>query len=92
MGKQKQQKQQKQKPAKQEEARAREAEMIRVQLEDLGFPEDDLKPIKEALQTFVDRGEGWTETYKLPHLGVEVLLQLSMQPHVVSFARVRKKS
>lgn len=72
------------------EARAREAGMIRTQLEDLGFPAQDLEEIREALDAFVRDGASWTGTYKRRHLGVEVLLQLSMQAHVTSFARVRR--
>lgn len=78
------------KPRKDADARRREARLIRTQLQDLGIPDQDLEPVGAALDEFVDRAEGVTRTFKLPHLGVAVLLQLSMQPHVVSFARVRR--
>lgn len=78
------------KPAKRPEARAKEAEMILIQLEDLGFPAQDLEDVRQALEAFVRDGTGWTHTYKRRHLGVEVLLQLSTQSHVTSFARVRR--
>lgn len=72
------------------EVRRREAEMIRVQLEDLGFPESALDAPKKVLEEFADKGYGSTTTHRLPDLGVAVVLQLSMQPHVMSFARLKK--
>lgn len=78
------------KAAKSEEARAQEARLIAIQLQDLGVPEEDLAAMKAALRVFADEGVGHTQAYKLRHLGVEVLLQLSTQSHVVSFARVRR--
>lgn len=76
------------KPVKTEDVRRREAEMILVQLGDLGFPDDALSGIRRALDDFC-RGWGSTSTHAFPELGVTVLLQLSLQPHVTSFARVR---
>ena len=78
------------KKTKSEEERRREAEMIRVQLEDLGFPEEALHGVKRALEDFGGKGWGATETFKFPGLGVSVLLLLSTQPHVTSYARVRR--
>jgi hypothetical protein len=78
------------KPVKAGEARAAEAALILRQLQDLGFPDEDLRLPREALAAFADRGEGMTDVYKYRHHGVEVRLQLSTQPHVVSFARVRR--
>lgn len=72
------------------EVRRREAEMIRVQLEGLGFPESALEAPNKVLEEFVTKGFGSTTTHRLPDLGVAVMLQLSMQPHVMSFARLRK--
>lgn len=71
------------------ETRRREAEMILGQLEDLGIPADALRPIRGALEDFVDRAWGSTTTHKFPDYGVVVLLQLSVQPHATSFARLR---
>lgn len=76
------------KAAKAEEVRRREAEMILVQLGDLGFPDETLSGIRRALDDFC-QGWGSTSTHAFPDLGVTVLLQLSVQPHVTSFARVR---
>lgn len=72
------------------EVRRREAEMIRVQLEGLGFPESALESPNKVLEEFVTKGYGSTTTHRLPDLGVAIMLQLSMQPHVMSFARLRK--
>lgn len=80
------------KPSKAREDRAREAEMIRRQLDDLGFPEESLKGIMATLEAFVEEGVSATQTFKFRDLGASVLLQLSMQPHVISFARVRRLS
>lgn len=78
------------KPVKSPEARAREAEMIREQLDQLGFPEEALRAPRGVLEAFRDEGRGATEEFRYPDLGVSVVLQLSVQPHVVSFARVRR--
>lgn len=81
------------KPAKQlkdGETRRREAEMILGKLEDIGIPVDALRPIAGALEEFVDRARGSTTTHKFPEYGVTVLLQLSVQPHITSFARLRR--
>lgn len=74
---------------KPDDARRREAGAIRAQLGDLGFPEEALREVEAALEDFCT-GWGLTKTYRMPELGVAVLLQLSTQAHVVSFARVRK--
>lgn len=78
------------KPRKSAEKRAAEARMIRVQLEDFGFPSEALATILTDLEEFSVGGESLTKEYKLRELGVTVLLQLSVQPHVTSFARLRK--
>lgn len=75
---------------KSDDARRREADAIRVQLGDLGFPEEALREVDAALHEFREDGWGLTKAYKMPDLGVQVLLQLSTQAHVTSFARVRK--
>jgi len=77
-------------PVKDREARAAEAEMIRGQLDDLGFPAYDADPLHKALRDFADLGYGTTEKHSFPHLGVSVTLQLSTQPHIVSYARVSR--
>lgn len=78
------------KKVKDQASRRREAENILVQLQDLGFPDELLEKPVQALRDFVDQGLGVTQTYKHPEMGVELLLQLSLQPHVTSFARVRR--
>jgi hypothetical protein len=75
---------------KDEAARRREAEMIRVQLEDLGFPAGALADVAAALDDFASKGWGLTRTFRMPELGVAVMLLLSTQPRVTSYARVRK--
>lgn len=77
------------KEPKSREARAREAEMIRTQLADLGFP-TGASDIWGALDEFVDMGFGLTRAWKFGDLGVEVMLLLSTQPRVTSYARVRR--
>lgn len=66
--------------------------MIRVQLEDLGIPPDTLalRGVTSALNDYAAKGWGLTQTFRLPELGVAVLLLLSTQPHITSYARVRK--
>jgi len=80
------------KPVKSREVRVAEAVAIRRQLADMAFPAQDIQDMAAALSEFVSAGQGVTRTFKLRHLGVDVLLQLSMQPHITSFARVRKTS
>lgn len=78
------------KRVKDEAARRREAKMLMGQLEDLGFPEETLTSVRAALEDFATEGYGVTRTFPFREFGVSVLLQLSTQPHVTSFARVRK--
>ena len=78
------------KAAKTPEARAREAEMIREQLDHLGFPDESLADVRRALDEFAGEGWGLTKTYRMPDLGVAVSLLLSTQPRVISYARVGK--
>lgn len=77
------------KETKSQEARAREARMILVQLQDLGVPERALEAMRATLDDFVG-GVGATQTWTLRDEGVKVTLLLSTQPHVVSYARVRR--
>lgn len=77
------------KPTKTQAQRTAEAVRIRAQLEEFGFPEETLTDIKDALRDFVN-GYGVTKTYVMRDLGVSVLLLLSLQPHVTSYARLRK--
>ena len=74
---------------KTDEVRRKEAELIRSQLDELGFPEESLKDVQAALSDFC-QGWGSTRTFKFPDLGVSVLLLLSTQAHITSYARVRK--
>lgn len=78
------------KPVKDAAARQREAEIILVQLQDLGFPDVELARPAALLRAFAEQGVGATETFRYDGFGVEVLVQLSTQPHVTSFARVRR--
>ena len=73
---------------KTEEARRAEAGLIRAQLSDLGFPEETLAPIDDALTAFARHGVGYTGTHRMRDLGVAVHLLLSTQARVVSYARV----
>lgn len=82
---------QRQKPVKDEPAREREADLIRRQLEDLGFAHDVLGDVYAALDRFATRGEGSTTTHRFPGYGVKVILLLSTQPHVTSYARVTRQ-
>lgn len=74
---------------KDKETRAREADMIRAQLNHVGFPAAELQDIEKDLHDFVEQGWGCTRTYRMPHLGVSVLLQLSTRTHSTSYARLR---
>lgn len=79
------------KQTKTDDARRREAELIRAKLRDeLGITEDALVQVLRALDEFADKGWGCTQTFKVPEYGIVVLLQLSTQPHISSFARVRR--
>lgn len=78
------------KPVKDPSSREAEVRLIRLKLGEFGFAEDDLTGINRALDEFVTAGIGVTQKFKFRHLGVEVLLQLSTQPHITSFARLRK--
>ena len=79
------------KPVKEASVRRREAEMIRAKLDDLGLAEEALRRgIIPALEDFVDRGWGSTTTHAFAEYKCSVLLQLSLQPHITSFARVRR--
>lgn len=76
---------------KDQEARRREAEMIRSKLDDLGIAEEALRRgIVTALEDFAERGWGSTTTHSFPEYSICVHLQLSLQPHITSFARVRR--
>lgn len=72
------------------EARAREAEMIRMQLDDLGLPREEVAEAHRALDSFSIDGIGSTQSWRVPGFGVTVTLLLSTQPHIVSFAKVSK--
>lgn len=78
------------KPVKTPEARAREAELIRAQLADLGFAHDALTGMVADLDRFSAEGVGCTATHRFPEYGVRVILLLSTQPHVTSYARVTR--
>lgn len=74
------------------ETRRREAEMIRRQLEDLGFPAGAFAPetaLGGVLREFAEEGWGATTTLTFREFGVKVMLQLSTGAHAASFARVR---
>lgn len=77
-------------PPKSEDVRRRETDLIRAQLDELGFPEESLEDIGRALQEFSARGYGVTKTYRFADLGVTVTLLLSTQPHITSYARVSR--
>ena len=77
------------KAVKDQVSRGREAEMIREQLDHLGFPEEMQGGLRTAFADFVDNGVGCTRRFKFRALGVEVVLLLSLQPRVTSYARVR---
>ena len=72
------------------EARAREAELIRTQLADLGFAHDALRDVVADLDRFANEGLGCTATHRFPEYGVRVILLLSTQPQVTSYARVTR--
>lgn len=78
----------KEKDTKDAGARAREAELIRSQLDDLGLPPSDIQGPLDALRTFETEGVGATRTWKVPAFGVAVTVLLSTQPHIVSYAKV----
>ena len=77
--------------AKPVETRVAEAVAIRRQLADMGFPAADIADLRAALSRFAATGQSVTHTYRLPRLGVDVMLQLSARPHATSFARVRPR-
>lgn len=76
--------------SKNEEARAREAEMIRSQLDDLGLPEAEVREVNAALDAFARDGVGITRTWKVPGFGVAITLLLSTQPHIISYAKLSR--
>lgn len=81
----------KEKAVKTAEARAAEALLIESQLSSFGFPADEvLDAPRAALRAFAADGVGSTTMQRLPALGVSVMLLLSTQPHVTSYARVSK--
>lgn len=84
------QQKQKQKHTKAPQVRAREVEMIRSQLDDLGLSRTDIAGVHDSLETFAADGTGVTRSWKVPAFGVTVTLLLSTQPHVVSYAKISK--
>lgn len=64
--------------------------MIRLQLDDLGLPREDIAGAHEALAAFAAAGEGLTRSWKVPAFGVTLTLLLSTQPHIVSYARISR--
>ena len=76
---------------KDEAVRRLEADTIRAKLDDLGMADEALgRAIQPALEDFAVRGWGSTAAHTFPEYNIAVLLQLSLQPHIPSFARVRR--
>ncbi len=83
----------KNKVLKSEDVRAREAEMIRSQLDDLGFPDsEEIQAVHEALHVFVRDGTGVTHAWKMREFGVTIILLLSTQPHITSYAKITRSN
>lgn len=76
-------------PPKTPETRQQEARLIREKLGEMGFVDEALGDVDRALDDFAARGWGSTATHTFPELGVAVVLLLSVQAHVTSYARVR---
>lgn len=77
------------KPVKTAEDRRRETDTIRAKLAEFGFAAQDLQEVERLMLDFEDQGWGSTREHRLPHLGVSLLVQLSTQPRIASFVRLR---
>ena len=77
------------KPVKTAEDRRRETDTIRAKLAEFGFAAQDLQEVERLMLDFEDQGWGSTREHRLPHLGVSLLVQLSTQPRITSFVRLR---
>ena len=77
------------KPAKAAQVRFEETVVIRAKLLEAGLREEHLRAIDRDLAAFSEQGVGCTREYRVPELGVAVMVQLSLRPHVTSFARLR---
>jgi len=80
------------KSKKSDSARRTEAETLMEKIMSIGFPEEDpgIVELKRLFDDFAEHGIGGSGAVRLPEFKVSVLYKLSVQPHIVSDAIIRK--
>ena len=80
------------KPKKSDSARRTEAETLMEKIMSIGFPTEDpgIVELKRLFDDFADNGIGGSGAVHLPEFKVSILYKLSVQPHIVSDAIIRK--
>ena len=73
------------------ETRQAEVRQLTQQLEEVGLPEEVLRPVHAALADFAASGQGYTHTVKVPGTPIVLHCLLSNQAHVVSHIRITRR-